>query len=175
MDKSVWPHPIYNRVSHISDVWYKYLGQGVYLFELKVTDNAGAVGKDTVKVTVNGTTNLLPIANAGPNQTITLPTNSVILNRSASSDPDGSIASYKWVKLSSGMGTISNTAVASPTINKLVAGQYTFELTVTDNKGATAKSQTKVTVYSDERDVTGIQDSTAANQPGSAESIPSFN
>ncbi len=33
--------------------------QGTYLFELKVTDNAGAIGKDTVQVKINGIT--LPV------------------------------------------------------------------------------------------------------------------
>jgi len=41
-----------------------------------------------------GDDNKSPIANAGPDQTITLPADSVILNGSVSSDPDGTISSY---------------------------------------------------------------------------------
>ena len=44
------------------------LVQGVYLFELKVTDNSGAIAKDTMQFTVNSTTNATPTANAGGNQ-----------------------------------------------------------------------------------------------------------
>ncbi len=35
-----------------------------------------------------------PVANAGPDQTIILPVNSVTLDGSASTDPDGTITSY---------------------------------------------------------------------------------
>ena len=40
-----------------------------------------------------------PVANAGPDQTIILPVNSVTLDGSASTDPDGTITSYKWAKI----------------------------------------------------------------------------
>ncbi len=42
------------------------LVQGVYQFELRVTDNSGAFGRDTVVVTVNAAIpNQTPTANAG--------------------------------------------------------------------------------------------------------------
>ena len=44
--------------------------------------------------------NVLPIANAGPDQSITLPVNSVTLNGSGSVDPDGNIIAYNWTKIS---------------------------------------------------------------------------
>ena len=47
--------------------------QGVYQFQLTVTDNLGATGRDTVVVTVNAAANQPPVANAGPDQNITLP------------------------------------------------------------------------------------------------------
>ena len=49
------------------------LVQGVYQFQLKVTDNKGAIGLDTMQVTVNAP----PISNAGADQLINLPTNTV--------------------------------------------------------------------------------------------------
>ncbi len=49
------------------------LVQGNYQFELIVTDDKGAIGKDTVNVTVNPAPNIPPTANAGVDQTITLP------------------------------------------------------------------------------------------------------
>ncbi len=78
-----------------------------------------------------------PTANAGADKAITLPTNSVTLNGSGS-DPDGSIASYSWTKVSGGAATIAAPASASTTITGLVQGSYTFRLTVTDNQGASA-------------------------------------
>ena len=47
------------------------LTQGVYQFQLKVTDNNGATAIDTVQVTVNAA-NIPPTANAGTDQTITI-------------------------------------------------------------------------------------------------------
>jgi hypothetical protein len=41
-----------------------------------------------------------PIAVAGPDQVITLPTDSVLLDGSSSSDPDGIISRYLWTKIS---------------------------------------------------------------------------
>src|SRR5580765_7173100 len=43
--------------------------------------------------------NVLPVGNAGPDQTITIPINSVMLNGSGSYDPDGSIMAYNWTKI----------------------------------------------------------------------------
>jgi len=41
-----------------------------------------------------------PIANAGADQTITLPIDSVMLDGSASTDLDNNITSYAWTKIS---------------------------------------------------------------------------
>ncbi len=124
------------------------LVQGVYRFELTVTDNSGATDKDTVQVTVNASLNQLPSANAGADQTITLPVNSVTLNGTGS-DPDGSIATYQWSKLSGPLQfTITSSSSASTGVTGLVQGVYRFELTVTDNSGGAAKDTVQVTVNS---------------------------
>ena len=121
------------------------LVQGSYSFRLTVTDNSGSVATDLVNVTVLPAPNVAPTANAGNDITITLPTNSIILNGSGS-DADGSIASYNWVKVSGGAATIVNTSAASTNVTGLVQGSYTFRLTVTDNSGATATDMVNVTV-----------------------------
>ncbi|OQY93813.1 MAG: hypothetical protein B6D37_10140 [Sphingobacteriales bacterium UTBCD1] len=122
------------------------LVQGVYQFELTVTDNLGAKGKDTVTVTVNPSDNQLPSANAGVNKNITLPTNTVTLNGSGT-DPDGSITSYQWTKISGpNQFNIVSPSQAQTVVNNLVQGVYQFQLTVTDNKGATATATVTVTV-----------------------------
>ncbi len=126
------------------------LAQGSYAFRLQVTDNGGLSGYDTLYITVNAASapsNQLPVANAGSAITITLPTNSVGLDGTASWDPDGSIVSYSWAKVSGpGSSTISNSTTASPSITGLVFGQYAFELTVTDNSGGKSRDQVTVTV-----------------------------
>jgi hypothetical protein len=122
------------------------LVQGTYQFELRVTDDNGAVGKDTMQVTVNPAGNIPPIANAGPDQTITLPTNTVNLSGSGT-DPDGTVTVYLWTKVSGPAGgTITSPAAVSTSVTGLVQGVYKFELRVTDNNGATGRDTMQVTV-----------------------------
>ena len=122
------------------------LTQGVYSFELRATDNSGASSVSTVSVTVNAAPNQAPTVNAGNNVSITLPTNSVTLNGTAS-DPDGTIVSVQWRKVSGPAGlTIVSPTQLQTVINGLTQGVYSFELTATDNSGATAKATVTVTV-----------------------------
>ena len=123
------------------------LVQGVYKFELKVTDNSGAVGRDTMQVTVNAAANIAPTANAGLDQSITLPTNSVSLSGSGN-DPDGSITAYSWTKISGPAGpVITNASAAATSVTGFVQGIYKFELMVTDNSGAVGKDTMQVIVF----------------------------
>ncbi|MDQ6762094.1 MAG: hypothetical protein M3015_05645, partial [Bacteroidota bacterium] len=73
--------------------------------------------------------NLPPVANAGNDVAITLPTNSVQLNGNGSYDPDGTIASYSWAKTAGpAQFTISNSKIVNPVFSNLVAGTYTLSL-----------------------------------------------
>ena len=118
--------------------------EGSYTFGLTVTDNDGATGYDEVKVTVQAA-NVLPTAMAGADQTIQLPTNSIVLKGSGS-DPDGNIAKYQWTKQSGPAATLSNATTANLTAQDLTQGIYIFRLTVTDNDGATDFDEVQVTV-----------------------------
>jgi hypothetical protein len=92
-------------------------------------------------------TNTPPLANAGTDKTITLPTNSVQLTGTGS-DPDGSIISYTWSKTGGpSQYLFSNSNSASTTVSNLIEGVHTFRLTVKDNSGATAFDDVIVTVY----------------------------
>ncbi len=124
------------------------LQPGQYIFELTVTDNKGASATDQVTIIVKSATgNQLPVANAGPDQSILLPLNTANLDGSKSSDPDGSIAGYAWVEVSGpSTATINNGNTATPIVSGLKAGKYIFQLTVTDNTGATAQDQVTITV-----------------------------
>jgi poly(3-hydroxybutyrate) depolymerase/uncharacterized protein (DUF2141 family) len=126
------------------------LAPGTYSFQLTVTDNRGAIGRDTVNVTVNGsmpTPNTPPVALAGADQSITLPNNNVFLFGSASYDPDGFISSYAWSQVS-GPSTAAITVISTSNVNvsNLQQGVYRFRLVVTDNLGATASDTLSVTV-----------------------------
>ena len=118
---------------------------GVYKFSLTVKDTSGTSNTDTMQVTVNAA-NIPPVANAGSDQTITLPVSSISLGGSGT-DADGTIASYQWTLVSGpSSATITNAAAASTAVSGLVQGVYQFVLTVTDNSGATGKDTMQVTV-----------------------------
>ncbi len=95
--------------------------------------------------TSGSTSNELPIVSAGSDKTITLPTNTLYINGSAS-DSDGSIASYTWTKVSGGTASMSGTTTSTLKAYNLVAGTYSFRLTVKDSKGAVTSDDVKVTV-----------------------------
>ncbi|MFM2363964.1 MAG: hypothetical protein RLZZ316_2866 [Bacteroidota bacterium] len=123
------------------------LTEGVYTFRLTVIDNAGASATDEVTVTVAPQPNAGPVANAGNDIEITLPINRANLDGSNSSDPDGSIISYTWVRATGpGAVTIVNSNTSRPSVDGLSQGLYEFELTVTDNRGAVAKDRVLVKV-----------------------------
>ncbi len=129
-----------------SSTLIKGLVQGTYQFELEVTDNQGATGRDTISVTVTLPANKPPVANAGADQTITLPVNSIQLNGTGT-DPDGTITAYQWTKLSGpATYTIVAPSSASTSVTGLIEGIYIFRLTVTDNNNSTASDDMKITV-----------------------------
>jgi alpha-tubulin suppressor-like RCC1 family protein len=124
------------------------LVSGTYVFQLKATDNNWRTSTSQVTVIVNGTTtNLPPVSKPVSSITITLPVNTATLDGSASTDPDGTVASYAWQQSSGpNSATISSPTAATTTIKNLVAGTYTFSLTVTDNLGATNTATETVVV-----------------------------
>ncbi len=120
---------------------------GTYVFRNTVTNSKGAIDYQEVTVVISGTaTNQSPTANAGSDIVITLPTNSTTLKGSGS-DPDGSISSYNWAKVSGpSSGTLGNASSATASLTNLVQGTYQYQLTVTDNKGAKGQDIVGVTV-----------------------------
>jgi hypothetical protein len=117
-------------------------GGTTYNIDATVTDAAGKVAPATtrtVQVTAPQSVNQLPVANAGQDLTITLPTSSVALMGTAS-DPDGDALTYLWRPI-----TGPNTPLGLPAttlnvvVSNLVAGTYQFGFQATDSKGG--KSQ----------------------------------
>ncbi|HMG68949.1 MAG TPA: choice-of-anchor Q domain-containing protein, partial [Chitinophagaceae bacterium] len=75
------------------------------------------------------TANANPIANAGNDISLTLPVTVATLNGSAV-DPDGTIASYSWSRVSGpGIFSLTNSASAITTVTGLTTGIYVFRLT----------------------------------------------
>nr|WP_304494619.1 tandem-95 repeat protein [Chryseolinea lacunae] len=118
---------------------------GSYVFQLEVTD-AGGSAFDDVTVTVNpAAVNQNPTANAGKDQTVTLPTSTITL-KGQGTDPEGSVLTYAWAKLSGPAVTLAGATTTDLVLTALLEGTYQFQLTVTDDKGASATATVKVTV-----------------------------
>lgn len=86
-----------------------------------------------------------PVADAGP--PIRLYNNTVSLNGSRSYDPDGDPITFSWRFISGvGTSTLSGANTATPTaFMSGPFGDYLYELTVTDNKGASSTAVVRVT------------------------------
>ena len=111
------------------------LALGDYSFRLTVTDNLGATDfNDVVVRVVASTNNLPPVVDVGPDIAIFAPQTTLTINASASDD--GSIVAYQWVKLSGPTATLVNPTQLNLSLQNLVLGTYSFQLTVTDNGGA---------------------------------------
>ena len=88
-----------------------------------------------------------PIALAGPDQVITLPTDSISLDGRSSSDPDGTISEWLWTKIAGPASfAIRNSSVGITIVKNLTVGIYHFELKVTDNGGLFSKDTVQIIV-----------------------------
>lgn len=91
--------------------------------------------------------NTPPLANAGNDIIIRLPVDSVMLDGSASYDPDGKVGEYLWTQLS---GPSASEIIASQhvktNVRKLQQGTYSFELRIKDNGGMMSKDTIVVSV-----------------------------
>ncbi|MGK0270512.1 MAG: hypothetical protein ACI88H_001158 [Cocleimonas sp.] len=88
--------------------------------------------------TTPSSANVAPTANAGLDQTVD--ENTLVTLTGSGSDSDGSITSYSWVQTSGENAAIENgssaeTLISIPSVDSDLT--LTFELTVTDNDGAT--------------------------------------
>ncbi|WP_291907133.1 PKD domain-containing protein [Chitinophaga sp. CB10] len=124
------------------------LVKGVYTFRLTVKDNGGLTATDEVQITVQQAPvdKKPPVAVATAPDTIVLPVNTVTLNGSASSDPDGNIVSWSWTQLSGPGIHLAGSGTAIATAANMPEGVYSFKLVVTDNDGLSATTTLKVVV-----------------------------
>lgn len=127
------------------------LAAGSYQFELTVTDNRGASARDTMMATVTARPNQGPVANAGNDAQVQLggAGASVVLDGSQSFDPDGTIVAFSWALVGGPAQAVISMPNAQQTLAQLTGpGVYQFELTITDDRGATARDSVLVTVTS---------------------------
>lgn len=121
----------------------------VLQFEVTVTDNDGGADSSTVSITVsNVPENVLPVADAGADQAVNEQT-TVTLDGTASSDADGSLATFSWEETSDSGVALSGADTAAPSFTAPMTTSVltlTFRLTVTDDTGAMASDTVDVVV-----------------------------
>ena len=131
--------------------------QTLYI-QLTVTDTALATGTTVVTVTVNPPVNTAPTAVAAATPARVEPLKNVTLDGSGSTDTPGDTLSYSWKEVDSGGADIANPLVARADSDNpakavvfisrtLPAGTTLyFELTVTDQGGATSTDTVEIEI-----------------------------
>ncbi|KAM3858135.1 dyslexia-associated protein KIAA0319-like protein [Diretmus argenteus] len=121
---------------------------GNYTFSLTVTDSDGAQSSTQATLSVNKAMDYRPVANAGPNQVITLPHNSISLNGNQSTDDHEPLA-YEWSLSPESKDKVvdmQGVRTATLQLSAMQEGDYTFQLTVTDSAGQQDTAQVTVIV-----------------------------
>lgn len=119
-----------------------YAEDGSYTVTLTVSDGNG--GSDSASETLSVGDNQAPVASFVYNpETVVVNETAVTFDASASSDADGTVASYAW-KTTSPSGDIDNFTKdgTAPTLRLKFkeVGTYTASLVVTDNTGASSEA-----------------------------------
>jgi gliding motility-associated-like protein len=131
--------------SPYSFVW-KNVSKGSYTIRVKVTDNESATSTHEILILVKD----YPKAMAGEDKALILPLTSVQLQGSGTATDDSPLK-YQWIQLSGPNNAILlNSNTNTVTLSELSEGAYTFEFTVTDELGLTARDQVIVEVANSE-------------------------
>jgi hypothetical protein len=118
---------------------------GRYVLALVCSDGTLTSPVDQVVIIV-ATGNLPPVANAGPDQTVTNG-QLVTLDGTGSTDPNGDPLSYSWClrgRPEGSTATLSGANTAHPTFTPDVAGSYVLCLTVNDGQSGSASDSVVV-------------------------------
>ena len=120
---------------------------GSYVFQVTITNSAGTSTSDQMKLTVNpAAVTIVFQVSAGPDVSITLPTNSVKLTGVATVQ-NTAVSVTAWKQLSGpNTATITNGGTITPTISGVVAGSYVFQVAITNSAGTWTSDQMTLTV-----------------------------
>jgi len=140
------------------------------VFRFIVVDDDGAIGSDTVTISVNSeptpNTNQPPTADAGVDQNVD--EGMTVSLFGAGTDSDGTIASYSWEQVSgTGVpllgGDTANASFTAPGVAE--TEELVFRLTVTDNDGAVGSDMVTITVNDVPPPTTNLDWSIELNDP----------
>ena len=109
---------------------------GEYTIQLVVRDNLGKVSEPAIAVV--STSNSMPVADAGPDQSFANAGITIEVDGSQSFDPDGDPITYSWSitsKPPSSSAALDDPAAINPTFVADSLGTYVIELIVTDDMG----------------------------------------
>jgi len=122
-----------------------YATAGTVETRLRVTDNDGQAATTSRTVTIN---NRPPVASFTVSPSPANTRQTVTLNGTASSDPDGAIAKYEWDLDGNGTYETATGITASTTKAFTATATLTLGLRTTDNSGATSTTTRSLTVNS---------------------------
>ncbi len=128
------------------------LEEGVYEFELSVTDNNGAIARDSLIIKVlppPPPPNQPPVAEAGDDRTLTLNPNkfaTTLLDGTKSKDKEGAIAAYNWQQSGGPTMKIDFPDAPTTTATFFAPGVYIVTLTVKDSGGLSDSDSVTITV-----------------------------
>jgi len=132
--------------------------EGTYSLSLTVSDGI-ASASDTVDVSATAApVNQAPVANAGPDQTLT-EGQTASLTGLQSLDPDGDSLTYAWTLTQRPTGSsasFSNATASQPTLALDVAGAYVASLTVNDGSLNSTADQISITANASSGGGTGV-------------------
>lgn len=115
-------------------------------FSLVVSDGVSNSASDTVLITVDNS-NTAPVADAGLSQSVEAET-TVILDGSASSDPDNDLLSYAWSQISgTNIELTDGDSSSASFLAPAEGGEFQFSLVVNDGLLNSEPSITTVTVF----------------------------
>lgn len=132
-----WSNP------NTGDTIYIYNNYGTYNANLRITDNIGAQGVDSVIIRVNEP----PVAVAQANPVEGPPPLVVYFDSSSSYDLDGRIALYEWDFEGDGTWDYSNPTTGNTVFAYNTSGIFNATLRVTDDVGSSDTDSVKITVF----------------------------
>ena len=116
-------------------------------YEVQLIVNDGTVSSVPDSAIIS-TTNVAPVANAGPDQGGQAPGSLITLNGSASSDANGDPLTYSWTftsKPALSLAVLLNSTSVSPTFILDLPGDYVVELIVNDGTVSSAPNSVTIT------------------------------